>query len=291
MRMKEELSGGGVMSLCGHLSQEEIGNEIVLIDDIRFFTLFDYPVKSDVVIAMLCLKGNITGSVNMKEYTFSANSFFVIDKGQIFQCHQVSEDFSAIIILMSMRFVESLAVSAESVSIFIHLKDNPMLLMNQEELDFLMDSFSFIRKVFRMVDNPHRMEMIKLLAKTFFYGANSFHRYKKQEKARESKERVHFEAFYNAVLNYYKESREVTFYADKLCLNPKYLSTIIRKVSGRPASKWINDYVILEAMAMLKYTGSSVQEISNNLGFPNQSFFGKFFKQHTGLSPKEYRRK
>ena len=98
-----------------------------------------------------------------------------------------------------------------------------------------------------------------------------------------------FEAFYNLLLAHYKESREVGFYADKLCLTPKYLSAVIKDLTGKSAFEWINDYVTLEAKALLKSTNMTIQQISDELNFANQSFFGKYFKRLTGVSPKEYR--
>ena len=81
------------------------------------------------------------------------------------------------------------------------------------------------------------------------------------------------------------------FYAGQLHLTPKYLTTIIRKTSGRTAAEWIDDYVVLEAKNLLKYSTMSIQEIAYHLNFSTQSFFGKYFKQHTGTSPSRYKRK
>ena len=89
----------------------------------------------------------------------------------------------------------------------------------------------------------------------------------------------------------YKKERKVLYYADRLHLSAGYLSTIIKRVSGKTAAEWIDDYVTLEAKALLKSTNLTIQQISDELNFPSQSFFGKYFKRITGLSPKEYREK
>ncbi len=81
----------------------------------------------------------------------------------------------------------------------------------------------------------------------------------------------------------------VGFYADKLCLTPKYLSKLIRNATGRSAPEWIDAYVILEAKNMLKYSNATIKEIVFRLNFPNQSVFYKFFKARTGMTPTEYR--
>jgi YesN/AraC family two-component response regulator len=100
-----------------------------------------------------------------------------------------------------------------------------------------------------------------------------------------------FHMFIREVEKNYKMERNVTFYADKLCISPKYLSSVIHDVSGRYATEWIDGFVILESKAMLKSNGNTIKEICNKLNFANQSFFAKYFKQHTGLTPKEYRNK
>ncbi|MBQ2297918.1 MAG: AraC family transcriptional regulator, partial [Bacteroidaceae bacterium] len=85
------------------------------------------------------------------------------------------------------------------------------------------------------------------------------------------------------------QNRSITFYADKLCISPKYLSSVVHSVSGKYATDWINQCVILEAKNMLKKEGASIKDVSNYLNFANQSFFAKYFKQHTGYTPKEYK--
>jgi AraC-like DNA-binding protein len=78
-------------------------------------------------------------------------------------------------------------------------------------------------------------------------------------------------------------------YADQLCLTPKYFSKVIKDNSGASASEWIDNYVILETKALLKSTNMTILQISDELNFPSQSFFGKYFKRVTGMSPKSYR--
>lgn len=74
-------------------------------------------------------------------------------------------------------------------------------------------------------------------------------------------------------------------------MTPKYLSLLVKNVSNRTAGEWIDNYVVLEAKALLSSSTLSIQEISDRLNFANQSFFGKYFKQHAGISPTEYRKK
>ena len=88
---------------------------------------------------------------------------------------------------------------------------------------------------------------------------------------------------------HHRKERRVDFYAEQLFLSPKHFSTVVKKVSGKTAGEWIDEYVILEAKALLKYSVMSIQEVAYFMNFPNPSFFGKYFKHHTGLSPSEYK--
>ena len=99
----------------------------------------------------------------------------------------------------------------------------------------------------------------------------------------------YFLKFMVLLSEHYKEQRSVGFYARQLCITPKYLTTLIKRVSQRSVSEWIDNYVVLEAKMLLKYSNMSIQEIAYNLNFPNQSFFGSYFKRNTGMSPSQYR--
>jgi YesN/AraC family two-component response regulator len=92
------------------------------------------------------------------------------------------------------------------------------------------------------------------------------------------------------VHNHYIEEREVAYYADKLCISPRYLSSVVRSVRIDVTPKAIIDsFVVLEIKALLQSTNLSIQEIADRLHFPDQSFFGRYFKKHTGLMPSRYR--
>ena len=104
-----------------------------------------------------------------------------------------------------------------------------------------------------------------------------------------SRSRMIFDQFIKLVSEYHTKYRNVGFYANKLCLTPKYLSKLIKTASGRSAPEWIDAYVILEAKNLLKYSNDTIKQIVFKLNFPNQSVFYKFFKARTGMTPSEYR--
>ena len=91
------------------------------------------------------------------------------------------------------------------------------------------------------------------------------------------------------LMKHYKDSRSVSFYADKLFLTPKYLSATLKAVTGKKAGQLIDDYVLLQAKVLLRSSDMTIQQISEELNFANQSFFGRYFKQLTGMAPTKYR--
>lgn len=142
-----------------------------------------------------------------------------------------------------------------------------------------------------MKEHVYRKEVMQSLLLALFYDiCNIFRRHQPIDGGKRSRKEELFGLFMRVVMENYKQERSVGFYADKLCVTAKYLSLVVKDVSGKSAGDWIDEYVILEAKALLKSSNMTIQEIADVLNFANQSFFGKYFKHHTGVSPKEYRK-
>lgn len=177
------------------------------------------------------------------------------------------------------------------LSVFFYAKESPKTTLNPNEIKCLKEYHSFLRNKVKETENIYRKEIIRILLKSLFYEIANITKKKIPEKSiRKSRKTEVFESFLKTVATHYKQQRSVTFYADKLYLTPKYLSCVIKEISGKSAGEWIDEQVILTAKALLKSSNMTIQEISVELNFANQSFFGKYFKQHTGISPKAYRK-
>ena len=155
-----------------------------------------------------------------------------------------------------------------------------------------------IRQVFQLIktilasDKEHyRQEIIRCLFTAVFYIITELNMREQKNTVKLGRGEVIFEEFMELVRQYSKQERNVRFYARRLNITPKYLSTVSKDVSGKTAARWIDEAVILEAKSLLRYSGMSIQEIAYHLNFSTQSFFGKYFKQHTGTSPSRYKRK
>jgi AraC-like DNA-binding protein len=283
-------SGNKTVATNRQFFNYSIGDDFILTDDIRSVPFFDFTCKIEVVAITICLKGSIGGTLDLRDYLFPENSFIIVSPGQTVRYSYLSDDFYGLFIIMSKRFTDTIELNIkDSLFTSLYLKENPAIQLKSKELKMLLDYYAMLGKIVGMQNNPNRKEMVRLMLQAFFFGMSNFRHHLHANTIQKSRKEIHFEAFYNAILKHHKESRKVGFYANKLCLTPQYLSAIIKDVTGKSAREWIDNYIIMEAKLLLKSTDTSIQNISDSLGFPNQSFFGKFFKQHTGMSPKEYR--
>ena len=103
-----------------------------------------------------------------------------------------------------------------------------------------------------------------------------------------SRRMLYTHEFVRLVRKYFRMEHSVRFYANKLCISPKYLSLVIKESSGRTAAEIIDEYLLLEAQNMLRFSGKNIQQVAYELNFSNQSSFGKYFKHLTGMSPSEF---
>ena len=169
---------------------------------------------------------------------------------------------------------------------YMTMYNNPIHSLSTQELRALYIFYTMLYSAAANTENPFRLQVIENLIRVFYYGGvNSFPRTNKSA----ASTNTIVQRFMELVQEHYTQQRLISFYADKLCITPKYLSKLVKENTGLAASDWIERHVILEARAMLQSSEMTIQQIASALNFPNQSFFGKYFKRATGLSPKQYR--
>jgi len=268
-----------------------IDDDVILLDKPEISSTYQYPFKMDVTVSIICIKGKAEGTVDLKPYTITDSCMFIILPGQIIEYKSMSEDFMGLFLVMSNKFTNSLIPNAsERLPLFLYVRDNPVLPLNKETLDGMTLYFNMLKRIIREKDHPYRLEVARHLTLAFFYGASvDFHKLVDNKKKTHNEMLV--EKFLHLVQAHYKEQRGLEFYADKLCITPKHLSKVIKATGGKSANDFIDEHVTLEAKALLKSTNMTIQQISDELNFPSQSFFGKYFKRVAGMSPREYKGK
>ncbi|MDR1347852.1 MAG: helix-turn-helix domain-containing protein [Prevotellaceae bacterium] len=279
-------------SRLAHLAEDmRIGNDFILLDSsVPDKSAFNCPYKLDVLVGSLIVRGSVKGLINLDEYQISAPCLITVLPGQILQLVDYSDDFSVVHVIYSKEFINTLSKFFNEKFIYhLDFHNNPVLELTGEESDSFANYYSKVRKALSDLDNPYRTEVITHITMLFFYEVSYRYHQTSERKPKTSRERL-VDNFLNLVQANHAEHRLLDFYADKLCITPKYLTTLVKKQTGTSATDWIEKYVILEAKAMLKSTNLTIQQISEELNFSSQTFFGKFFRRLAGVSPSDYRK-
>ncbi|MDR1499621.1 MAG: helix-turn-helix domain-containing protein [Tannerellaceae bacterium] len=266
---------------------DRLGDDFILLDKPIITSVFKHPFRIDVVAAIICIEGRMDGFMSLTEQHVTAPGFYVVMPGNILEYKGISDDFKGLFIVMSKRFTESLDIG-DSFPFFLSVSNNPYIALDAEGVEAFIQYFSMMQRMIRQKDNPNRIEIARHLTKAFFYGAG-YYLHNIADNSEATKQEILVRKFLNLVEANCKRERNMSFYEDKICLTAKHISTVIKEVTGKTASDWIEGHVVLEAKALLKSSTLTIQQISDELNFPSQSFFGKYFKRITGLSPKEYR--
>ena len=270
-----------------------IDDDVILVDKtiVTSANQYPYPFRMDITACFICTGGTSEGSINLKPYTAKASCLFTFVPGSIVEYKSTSDDFTGFLIIFSSKFIENMVENAlERLPLFLSVRDNPVIPLDEEMLKRLIEYFDALKRLAQATDHPYRLEVVRYLTLAFLYGSNlDFHKISNNRKMTHQEMLV--EKFLNLVHIHHKKQRELKFYAPILKLSPRHLSKVIKQTSGKPANDWIDDHVILEAKALLKSTDMTIQQISDELNFPSQSFFGKYFKRVMGMSPSEYKGK
>lgn len=262
------------------------------------------PFRFDGMLLLWCMKGRLRVSVNLSDHEISDNMLFVCMPGNILKVEHAGvdggerredddDDSHYVCMAMSRDFASSAKISfGGGLSKAISLLDDPRVMVTDEESNILREHLKLIGNVVN-ASLQYRKESAMAIWGSMLHvisGVLDRRECVQDDSETVGRNRQLMEQFLALVAEYHDRYRNVGFYADKLCLTPKYLSKLIKKVSGRSAPDWIDSFVILEAKNMLKYSDSTIKGIVYRLNFPNQSVFYKFFKARTGMTPSEYRK-
>ena len=260
--------------------------------------LLKFPSRIDGFVAAYCRRGHFKCTINLTEYEIHDGMLAVNIPNNIIQLEPVDNKDEVVeltILAVSPQYMMTLTSDLGKIFVdAISMLQSPIMEMAPEEVDLSMQYFHLLDNVIN-TDSEYRNDSVSYLLTSIFYliGGMLMKRLhaeeENEEKSTSTRHKRVFETFIELVEKYHNKERSVGFYADKLCISSKYLSQIIKNVSGFSAPDIIDKYVILEAQHLLRHSDLSVKEIADQLNFPNHSFFFKYFKSHTGCTPNEYR--
>ncbi len=266
---------------------EQIEGELYLSDNpMDFFTL-GTARKSKVTVACICIAGEMQWEVNLRRIEAKAPGLLVLLPDRISVLKSISEDFQGKFILMTRQFTEEINLP-ENFATFMSVHSAPYIHFGQDALNGILQFSRMLSGVLRNKDEIfNRKAVAKHLTIAFFYALAPY--LHKVVTAGKSRNEEVMDSFLQLVRKHYKQERSLGFYSNRLCMTSKYLSSVVKMVSGKTAGKWIDYYIVVEAKSLLKDTEKTIQQITDELNFPSQSFFGKYFKREVGVSPSQYR--
>lgn len=255
--------------------------------------VFRFPCRIDAFIIGVGTEGETSVSFNLHEFKLKKDSIFIFTPKNVLQVNS-QQYFKADVIAISPDFMRRINIDIKNMMpLFLKFVENPALTLTPEESRSMRGMIAQIERETRGPETHFSFDIVSgLIAATIYKVGDIMYHYlaeHPEEQNNSHRAEEYFKQFTHLLGEHFREERSVGFYARQLCITPKYLTTLIKRISGQSVSEWIDNYVILEAKTLLKYSTMSIQEIAYYLNFPNQSFFGSYFKRNTGMSPSQYK--
>lgn len=249
------------------------------------------PRRMNFILIGLCTRGEVMYQLDTQKQIIKEGDILIVSDRHVVEGYQHSADMEGLCMMLSVNFYREIIQNVSDVSsLFLFSRQHPVMSLEQKEIDTFKEYFQVIKQKISDEANHFRKDLIKTLLLAMFYDlSNIIYRVKNDGKP-QTRAQIIFTRFIKLVEQNFRQERRVSWYAQQLCITPKYLSETVKRASQRTPNEWIDNYIILELRVQLKNSTKTIKEITEELNFPNQSFMGKFFREHVGMSPSEYRK-
>lgn len=286
--IEQEINAQSIVSNV-ELNSGYINEDIIILDNVRKFIEPD-SVRMEMNAIVLCTDGRAQGIMNKEQLEILKNQVVMLPPGVKCTDLMISPDFEFKALFLTNRILQQFLHDKMAIwnkAMYIN-KIHIYTMQREEDMAFYNHIYELIQIcIENKNNNPLNSEIIQSLLRSAVLAiCGEFMRFSKDEG---TKSNYHFQRFIDILSSGKVRHRSVESYAEELCITPKYLSTICKTKSGKTANQWITEYLMEEIRYQLKQTTMSIKEISNSLGFPNPSFFGRFVKDHSGMTPLQMR--
>lgn len=272
-------------------------NDIVIVDSIQQFAIVSEAHMQMSAIA-ICTSGRVQGQLNGRLLELRQNQVVVIPANVVVTGLMASPDFNIKAMFISNQILHSFL--REKMSIWnevMYIQRLHVIDLTDKELRFYTCFYDMLSLCFEKdADTPLRTDIIQSLVRCAMLGlcvAMKNLSVPVQPESHDSQKGSistdHFQRFLDLLHSSKVSHRTVESYASELCISPKYLSFICKKHSGKTANKWITEQVMEDIRYYMCQTDLSVKQVCDRLAFPNPSFFGKYVKEHFGVTPIQLR--
>ena len=285
------------LSMIHDKGHKMIYNDFMLLDDnfddevFKGLTYAGNPLKILFVMQMMCVRGRMRIRVNLKEMVVEENDILLVTPGSIIDMVVCEGDCR-----MAVIHIDNAKISRQpTLKIMLQFRsiikyDSFITHLGESSMNQMVNGYKMLCTIVNDFELRYKDEALEgCFQMMISYWMSEIVRQNEREpEIKISRNEQIFNTFLGLVRKNYMRNREVSFYADQLCITPKYLGVVVAQVSKRRPLDWIRDYVILDAKAMLLTREYSIQQISQMLNFPNPSFFSKYFREAVGCSPSHF---
>ena len=249
-----------------------------------------YPCRLKAEIFVLCMGGTLEATINLTDYTIRENDFITLSPGSIIQINKIEGKLKLYFMVFSSKFIEGISKTKSIIDLIYITKSHPILSLPKEFACIYEEFFTLMMKVYYKEHSPYNPEILKCMLLSILYRLSDMYHERpiRSETALSRSEEI-CKTFSHLVIQHYTTERNILYYAKQMNITPTHLSNTVKHVTGKTVMDIISEVVIVDAKAQLKSTNIPIHEISDSLNFPNVSFFGKYFKRLTGMSPQQYR--
>ena len=284
--LKQIIEGNNEQAANNYISQNLAVARNVKLDLVRQ-QLVPLPRLMKEMRILIVKRGWASPIVNLEQQYFETGDLVFLGPNGILQFNDAADDVKGMGLSMSNELF-SLAIGNHMPRAFDgHIRFFKVRLQNYE-LEFLDTLHAALYNHLNQPE-PAAQVTLHLIASFLWYVDALWNRYDASTRKSHTREQILYSDFMQLVNIYASAEHNIDFYASKLCLSARYMSTIVKKVSGKSAKQWIDDTIIVHTKINLKHTNKTVAQISDEMNFPNPSFFSKYFKRLTGMTPLQYR--
>lgn len=249
-----------------------------------------YPCRLKAEIFVLCMGGTLEATINLTDYTIRENDFITLSPGSIIQINKIEGKLKLYFMVFSSKFIEGISKTKSIIDLIYITKSHPILSLPKEFACIYEEFFTLMMKVYYKEHSPYNPEILKCMLLSILYRlSDMYHERPIRSETVLSRSEEICKTFSHLVIQHYTTERSIAYYAKQMNITPTHLSNTVKHVTGKTVMDIISEVVIVDAKAQLKSTNIPIHEISDSLNFPNVSFFGKYFKRLTGMSPQQYR--
>ena len=258
--------------------------------DFEFFHLDQQYVECDSLLCIICLRGTATIKVRLQECNLKKSDLIVIGPKIPFYIEEQSEDFRVDVIRAGISVFDFATEDFLKIHLDRLTRGCPICTLTGRKLIMFHTIHSYLKVLVKGESNRYSKLIVYEYIKIFFYEVCYILDHVHKRSKIPPREREITKIFFVNVEKNFKNNRKVEFYADLIGITPKHLAYVVSKVTGKYPSEWIEAYLLLESKKLLRKTKESIQTISFDLNFATPSHFSKFFKDKTGMTPKEFRK-